>query len=720
MPRFQTLEQALKYYFGYDKFRPGQEQIIESALQNRDLLVIMPTGGGKSLCFQLPALMKPGVMIVVSPLISLMQDQVDSLRDNGIGATFINSSISLPEIRNREENILAGKIKLLYVAPEKLLSDKFLGFLDMIAANIGVSAFAVDEAHCVSHWGHDFRPEYRQMIQLRRRYPGIPLLALTATATKRVQVDIVEQLGLKKPMIHIASFNRTNLYYEIVPKERRSYEQLLNYIRKEKGAGIIYCTSRKTVDEIATSLQNDRISALPYHAGMSDEERSKNQTRFIRDDVQIMVATVAFGMGINKPDVRFVVHYDLPRNLEGYYQESGRAGRDGEAAKCTLFFSFGDLKKIEHFIDQKPDDNERLIARQQLRKVVDYAEGNECRRTIVLRYFGEVYEGNCGLCDNCCNPQPQEDWTVDAQKFLSCVARCHEKFGVTHLIDVLRGSKNKKIEQYGHHSLSTYGIGKDRTPEQWKLLARSLVHQGLVDESHDGYRILKLNQKSWEVLRKQRSVFIAVPRKAAEPVSEDTNIMMAETELLFDRLRRLRKSLADEVGVPPYVVFHDSTLKLMAQIRPKNLQEFGNISGVGQSKIQKYGAIFVAEIGNFCQEYDLPQAITQESPKVLSNTYALTLQYYQQGLVIEEIALRRNLTISTIYTHLARLISTGESIDLDKLVLPAKQMLVLKVIKQTDDINLVNLKEILGDGFSYDEIKLVVAWWKKQSSCPKK
>ncbi len=717
MPRFQTLEQALKYYFGYDEFRPGQEEIISAALKNRDLLVIMPTGGGKSLCFQLPALMKPGLMIVVSPLISLMQDQVYSLVNNGIGATFLNSSLTLSEIREREADIIAGKIKLVYVAPEKLLSDKFLGFLDMIARNIGISAFAIDEAHCVSHWGHDFRPEYRQLIQLRRRYPGVPLLALTATATTRVRSDIVEQLGLKNPLIHIASFNRTNLYYEIVPKEKRSYDQLLKYIRKEKGAGIVYCTGRKTVDEIASSLQEDGISALPYHAGMSDIERSENQTKFIRDDVQIIVATVAFGMGINKPDVRFVVHYDLPRNLEGYYQESGRAGRDGEPARCTLFFSFADLKKIEFTIDQKSDENEQLIARQQLRKVIDYAEGSECRRTIVLRYFGEVYEGNCGLCDNCCHPQPTQDWTIEAQKFLSCVARCRERFGMTHLIDVLRGSKNKKIEQYRHHFLSTYGIGRDRTAEQWKLLARSLVHQGLVDETHDGYRILKLNQKSWEVLRKQRSVFIAVPKKVNEIILGEDNPISQETELLFDNLRRLRKSLADEAGVPPYVIFHDSTLKLMAQIRPKNLHEFGKISGVGQRKIEKYGLIFISEIKNFCQEYGLSEETNEKLPfSSLSHTYKITLEYYRQGLSVEEIALKRNLMVSSIYNHLTRLISAGESINLDKLVLPAKQILIIKAIKQLENISALNdIKEILGEGFSYDEIKLVLSWWQRQS-----
>ena len=419
MPQFHSLEEALKHFFGYDTFRLEQQQIIEEVLQNRDLLIIMPTGGGKSLCFQLPALLKPGLTVVVSPLIALMQDQVDALQDNGIGATFLNSSLNWEEVRSREAAILNGKIKLLYVAPERLLGEKFLPFLNKVRSHIGISAFAIDEAHCVSEWGHDFRPEYRQMRQLRQRYPDIPILALTATATGRVRQDIIQQLTLREPGIHVASFNRPNLYYEVQPKERQSYNQLLKKVRSHQGSGIIYCLSRRKVDEIAFRLQEDGISALPYHAGLSDEVRATNQTRFIRDDVQVMVATIAFGMGINKPDVRFVIHYDLPRNLESYYQESGRAGRDGEPAHCTLLFGAGDVRTIDYLIDQKPDPKEQRVARQQLRQVLDYAEGTDCRRTIQLSYFGERFKGDCDNCDNCRTPKPVEDWTIEAQKFLS-------------------------------------------------------------------------------------------------------------------------------------------------------------------------------------------------------------------------------------------------------------------------------------------------------------
>jgi ATP-dependent DNA helicase RecQ len=598
-----NLEAYLKHFFGYDQFRPEQRKIIENALADRDLLVIMPTGGGKSLCFQLPALLKPGLMIVISPLIALMQDQVDALQDNGIGATYLNSSLSPKEVQEREKQIFENKIKLLYVAPERLLGDRFQDFFHRLITQIGVSAFAIDEAHCVSEWGHDFRPEYRQLSQLRQQYPKIPIFAFTATATQRVQKDIIDQLKLHKPSVHLTSFNRPNLYYEIIPKEKRSYEQLLKFIKTLKGSGIIYCMSRKMVDEISDRLQEDGIKALPYHAGMGDENRRINQTQFIRDEVRIIVATVAFGMGINKPDVRFVIHYDLPRNLESYYQESGRAGRDNDPAKCLLFFSFGDLKKIEYIIQQKAP-SEQQKSRQQLRQIVDYSEGLACRRTIVLRYFGEDFPGNCGNCDNCCYPKPLEDWTIEAQKFLSCVARCKERFGMMHIIDVLRGSRKQKVEQYQHHLLSTYGIGKDRTLDEWKQLGVFLIHQGFLDETTDGYSVLKLNLYSWEILRKQRNISIAIRSKIKEKTDSRDNPRAREAELLFESLRSLRQRIAKSQGIAPYVVFADSSLKLMAQSKPITLEEFAMISGVGSYKLQQYGEQFVKEICAFCQQND--------------------------------------------------------------------------------------------------------------------
>jgi len=700
MAAIDSLEKALKYHFGYDQFRPNQRQIIEAALNNQDLLVIMPTGGGKSLCFQLPALIKKGVTVVVSPLIALMQDQVTALADNGIGATFLNSTLNAKQVRERESLILQGKIKLLYVAPERLLSPSFLDFLAVIDNYLGLACLAVDEAHCVSDWGHDFRPEYRQIKQVRQRFPSVPILALTATATQQVREDIIQQLGLRDTSIHIASFNRPNLYYEVQPKTSKSYQQLYQYIKGQKGAGIVYCISRKTVDKVAEQLQKDGINALPYHAGMNDQERSENQTRFIRDDVQIMVATIAFGMGINKPDVRFVVHYDLPRNLEGYYQESGRAGRDGEPAKCTLFFSFADARKIEYFINQKTEQNEQQKARQQLRQVLDYAEGTECRRSSVLGYFGESFAGNCGNCDNCRNGTNNQDWTIEAQKFLSCVARTGQKFGMMHIINVLRGGKGERIIQYQHHLLSTYGIGKDKTVQEWKRLSRSLVQQNLLVETEDDFRILKLNQHSWEVMRKQRSVFIAVPQKANGQILGDDNPNTLESDLLFDRLRQLRKKIADSQGVPPYVIFHDSSLRLMAQSKPRSLEQFRQISGVVQSKVQQYGDIFIAAINDFCQDS-------------LPSTQFLTLQYYQDGLNVEEIARKRSLKVSTIYEHLAKLLEAGYEIDINQLVPKNKQEYIRLAIKKVGDQSLKTLKENLGDNYSYEEIKLVVAWQRR-------
>ncbi len=633
------LEQALKHFFGYDSFRPGQQEIVEAALQKRDMMIVMPTGGGKSLCFQLPALLKPGLTVVVSPLIALMQDQVEALQDNGIGATFLNSTLSSQETRSRETAILEGKIKLLYVAPERLLGERFLPFLDIVANKLGISAFAIDEAHCVSEWGHDFRPEYRQMQRVRDRYPDIPIMGLTATATERVRQDIIQQLTLRNPYIHVASFNRPNLYYEVRPKTKHSFAEVLQIIKKKGGSGIIYCLSRKKVDEVAYKLQQSGIQALPYHAGMNDVDRATNQTRFIRDDVQVMVATIAFGMGINKPDVRFVIHYDLPKNLEGYYQESGRAGRDNEPAHCSLFFGYGDVKMIDYIIEQKPDPQEQRIARQQLRRVINYAESTDCRRTIQLSYFGDSFPGNCGTCDNCCNQKPVEDWTIEAMKFLSCVARCQEKFGMNHIIDVLRGSKNQKILQYQHHQLSTYGIGKDRSAEEWKKLSRSLLNQGFLDEKTDGFPILKLNEKSWEIMKRQRTVEIAI--EPQREVQGKVRSLAVEVEGLFTVLRTLRKQIADEQFVPPYVVFADKSLRDMAEKRPQNLREFEEVYGVGSNKRDKYGKVFLEAIRNFCQEQGLPSGAASSEvanlpnlSNVASYSQMQTWELYRQGLTV--------------------------------------------------------------------------------------
>lgn len=719
---FPSLETSLKHYFGYDQFRLGQRSVIEAILKQQDVLVVMPTGGGKSLCYQLPALLKLGVTVVVSPLIALMQDQVDSLQDNGISAAVLNSTLSLSAIREQEQALLAGQVKLLYVSPERLVSPGFLKFLAQLSQRVGIACFAIDEAHCVSEWGHDFRPEYRQLACLRQHFPQVAMVALTATATERVRRDILQQLQLRDPLIHVASFNRTNLLYKVQPKTRSSYGELLNLVKHQSGSGIVYCLSRKRVDELAARLQQDGVLALPYHAGMADDARRQNQQRFIRDDVRVMVATVAFGMGINKPDVRLVVHYDIPRNLESYYQESGRAGRDGDPADCTLFFSYADVATVEYLIGQKPDADEQRIARQQLRQMINYAESTVCRRQIQLSYFGEVFDGPCHRCDNCLTPPPVEDWTIEAQKFLSCVARCRERFGLTHIIDVLRGSKKQKVLDQGHHQLSTYGIGKDRSVDDWRLLGRSLLHQRLLEETTDGYPVLKLNGASWQVLKGQLSVAIAIPKRPATLASRSAEVeMSSEASLLLPQLRHLRKQLADAQSVPPYVVFPDAALRQMAQQRPQTLTAFAEISGVGSRKLQQYGEAFTQLIRQFCADHGLPQTtiaspvvVPAASPKPLGETHRLTLQLHQQGLSLEAIAQERHLRPSTIAQHLARLILEGQPVDLDQLVDPERQTAIQAAIETAPGPLLGPIREKLGPTYSYEEIRLVRARLEQQ------
>ncbi len=605
------LAHSLHRIFGFTTFRPGQEAVVRDALAGRDILALMPTGGGKSLCFQLPALLQPGVTIVVSPLIALMQDQVRLLEDNGIAATFINSSLPTQEIQRRIAEMLRGAYKLVYLAPERLLTSDFLsGPLERLAGEPGLNAFVIDEAHCVSEWGHDFRPEYRQLSGLRRRHPRVPVLAFTATATSRVRADVVAQLGLRDPAIHLSSFNRPNLFYEVRPKTAGTYPELLQ-IARAGGSGIVYCLSRKRVEELCEQLKTDGVAVRPYHAGLEGEARRANQEAFIRDDAQVMVATVAFGMGINKPDVRWVVHYDLPRTLEGYYQESGRAGRDGDAARCVLFFGPADIRTADFLIQQKIDpdsgeplEDEQRIARQQLRQVLSYAESTECRRAIQLRYFDETFTPPCGACDNCCEPKELEDRTLEAQQLLSCVARLaqrHERFGAAHIIDILRGSRSERILSRNHDELSVHGVGKKRTLDEWRALVRTLLHQGLVTETQDGYPVLSLNAESWQILKGQRSVKVPRATRPTSPARRE-RASAAETSLggedktLFEVLRRLRKQLADEQGLPPYVIFHDATLREMAQQRPTTLGEFARIRGIGEAKLARYGERFIEAI----------------------------------------------------------------------------------------------------------------------------
>jgi len=595
------IEKTLKKYFGYDEFRPLQKDIISAALARKDVFVLMPTGGGKSLCYQLPAIVQSGLTVVISPLISLMKDQVDALRDLGVTAEFLNSTMTYEEMDDVKKRLLQNKVKILYVAPERLVLDSFLRFLEKLSIDL----FAIDEAHCISEWGHDFRPEYRKLVVLREKFSHVPLMALTATATPVVQKDIVKILKMRQPEIFKASFNRANLFYRVLPKGD-TYVHLTDYLRAhEKQSGIIYCQSRKTVDRLAQALNDDGFRALPYHAGLETEERTKNQEAFIRENVDIIVATIAFGMGIDKPNVRFVIHYDLPKNLESYYQETGRAGRDGLKSDCILFYSYGDKAKIEYFIDDKPSERERKIALKKLHQLIDYCQSPMCRRKVILEYFGEAYEEeNCGACDNCLEREDDSkkfDGTIIAQKMLSCVYRLNQRFGMNYVIDVLRGSKSERIFQNGHQHLSTYGIGEKIPKKRWVAFAQELIRLGYLKIEGSTYPVMKLTAKSSDVLFGDEKVMLTPyvekrPKRAAAPTEYDNE--------LFERLRQLRKRIADERNVPPYVIFHDRTLQEMAKKLPATWEDLQLIFGMGETKLKQYGPRFLKEIIAFKQKED--------------------------------------------------------------------------------------------------------------------
>jgi len=577
-----------------------QREIIEASLAGRDVLALLPTGGGKSLCFQLPALARPGLTIVVSPLIALMKDQVDALRASGVAATFLNSSLGADEARTRLRDLHRGEYKLLYVAPERLMLEGWAENLQ----KWNVSALAIDEAHCVSEWGHDFRPEYRQLAKLRAALPEVPLMALTATATGRVRADIALHLQLRDPAVFVSSFNRPNLAYRVVPKNQ-PLKQILEFIRpRERESGIVYCASRAAADRLAASLASRGIPAQPYHAGLAAEERSANQERFLRDDTRIICATVAFGMGINKPNVRWIIHHDLPKNLEGYYQETGRAGRDGLPGDCLLLFSAGDVAKQTHFLDEITDDHERHLARAQLRQMVHYAESAGCRRRELLAYFGEAYPpDNCGGCDNCLEPRENYDGTVIAQKFLSCLYRIRQASsfgtGLNHIVDVLLGADTEKIRRWGHERLTTYGIGREISRPEWAAAGRELIRLGHVAVSEGEYATLELTAEGLSVLRARVPVMLTKSIGAPKARRARGGSDLPCDEILFERLRGLRKRLADERGVPAYIIFGDTTLRAMARAYPQAAAAMDGIPGVGEKKRAEFGDVFAAEIAAY-------------------------------------------------------------------------------------------------------------------------
>ena len=599
-------QSILKNVFGYNEFRPLQAEIIGNILTQKDVLVVMPTGGGKSLCFQIPALVFDGLTIVISPLIALMKDQVQQLLQLGVSAAVLNSSLSAADYRRNVELVKSNRAKLLYLAPEALLKPNMLALL----SEVKVDCLAIDEAHCISQWGHDFRPEYRQLIKARANFPRAACVALTATATPRVREDIKSSLQMDGGREFVASFNRENLFIQMVPKDN-PLQQTLRFVEKfENQSGIIYCHSRKQVEDLHEVLSDHGFSARPYHAGLTDSERNRNQEAFIRDDVQIIVATIAFGMGIDKPNVRFVLHYDLPKNIEGYYQEIGRAGRDGLKSHGLLLFSFADVQKIKYFIDQKAPAEKR-VATIHLNALLGFAESEACRRIPLLNYFGENYQiEKCGMCDNClAEKKAKVDLTVAAQKFLSCIKRTGERFGSAHVIDVLRGSKAKKVRQFDHARLSTYGIGKNYSKKQWQQMFRQFLHQGLLAQDME-FGSLKLTDKGWDVLQGRLEVRGQLAQ--AQTVEKLVEASRRRDDLnfnaqLFEVLRQERKVLADATGVPPYVIFSDITLVEMATYFPHSRETLLDIHGVGAVKCEKFGATFLQIIARFCRQNGIHQ-----------------------------------------------------------------------------------------------------------------
>jgi ATP-dependent DNA helicase RecQ len=589
---------ALKHHFGFDAFRPLQEEIVADVLAGRDVFALLPTGGGKSLCFQLPAVMTPGLTVVVSPLIALMKDQVDALTAAGIPATFLNSTLDGDETRRRLRGLHAGTYRLLYLAPERLALPHVAGDL----AQWNVARFAIDEAHCISEWGHDFRPDYRRLADLRRLFPEVPILALTATATDRVRSDIVASLELRDPARYVASFNRPNLTYRVVPKAE-TFRKLLAFVRaRAKESGIVYVASRRQAESLAEKLRDAGVAALPYHAGLEGDERAYNQERFVRDDVRVICATVAFGMGIDKPNVRYVVHYDLPKNLESYYQETGRAGRDGLPAECVLFFSASDAAKQLGFLDEK-DERERALALEGLRAMQQYAETAACRRTTLLAHFGETFAAEqCTGCDNCLAPRSQFDGTLAAQKLLSTVVRVRQAsgfgVGLNHLVDVLVGRATEKVRSWNHDALTTFGIGKETARPHWLAIGRELVRLGLLRQTPGLRSVVELTDRGRRTLLERMPVMLTELAPAA-PTARDAEGDLACDEALFDELRALRKALADARDVPAYVIFPDTTLRAMARHLPRSASDLRRIPGVGDKKLADYGDAFLTAIAAY-------------------------------------------------------------------------------------------------------------------------
>ncbi|KQS94384.1 ATP-dependent DNA helicase RecQ [Chryseobacterium sp. Leaf394] len=716
--------QILQQYFGYDNFRLEQANAVENIISKKDTFVLMPTGGGKSLCYQVPALVLEGTAIVISPLIALMKDQVDALRVNGIPALYINSSMSSFEQNETLNQLKNGQLKLLYVAPEKLSADNgaFLKLLN----DVNISLFAVDEAHCVSHWGHDFRPDYLFLNGLKKQFPEIPIIALTASADEITRKDIIKQLNLQNPLVLVSSFNRANIKYFVQPK-KSVLKNIIQYLNEHPDdSGIIYCLSRKGTEEMSNNLRENGINSAFYHAGISSAERAKVQEDFLKDKTRVMVATIAFGMGIDKSNVRFVMHADLPKNIESYYQETGRAGRDGLQSEAILFYSNADVIKLKRFAMIEGNEEQSELMLRKLKQMSDFAEMQKCRRQYLMEYFGEKHDGNCNSCDYCLSDFETFDATVDAQKLLSAVYRLKERYGKTMIIDFLRGSQSVKITDY-MRSLPTYGVGNNQDKNYWQNLITQLLIKGILAESNEEFSVLKLNDESKSVLFKDKKVIFEKVKERAKAVTVaeiETDYSTPDidaNEELFAELKTLRREIAERENVPPYVIFSDATLLELSAYLPNSKEELNQISGFGVFKIEKYGEIFLPTIIEFCIKNNLSSKISEKRPKKArepkkaakstSGTFATTFELYKQNHSVEEIARLRSLSITTIQNHLSRFVESGE-IEASTLMDIAKVAPIIEIARSQTIQSLKVIKEQLGDDFSYFEIHVAIAYHK--------
>ncbi len=705
MDQNQILHENLKKHFGFDAFRPLQEEIVRTVLSGRDCLVVMPTGSGKSICYQLPAVVSEGTFVVVSPLIALMKDQVEALKANGIAAGFVNSSLEFHEERAILSDLQGGKLKLLYLSPEKLLSGPMHEQLKALK----ISGFAIDEAHCISVWGHDFREEYSKLNFIKTKWPGVPVIALTATADKVTRLDIVKQLGLKNARIFISSFNRPNLSLRLAPGQR-VYQQVKEIVDRHRGRpGIIYCLSRKTCEEVAARLTLDGHNAAHYHAGMDRKERARVQEDFIKDNVPVIVATIAFGMGIDKSNIRFVIHYNMPKNIEGYYQEIGRGGRDGLPCETVMFYSYRDVMVLRGFAEES---GQKEIQLAKLRRMQQYAEASVCRRRILLSYFGEDLKEDCGNCDVCENPPAVFDATVIVQKALSALKRLKENVGMGTLIDVLRGSQKGYIFEKGYHEIKTFGAGSDLSYADWQHYLLQMLHHGFIEIAYDRHHILKVTQAGGEVLFENRKVqFVQPTERGDKPVYLKPERKKTKKQLLedglFETLRELRKMIADSKGVPPYVVFSDATLQEMAGERPFTLDDMSLIAGVGEYKLKEYGQVFIDRIIDYLANSDASGA------QVRGISYLKTWKLLKEGRTVAEIAKERNIQDVTVYSHLAYLYEKNMISSIEQWISDEEIAKIREAVAATGAPH--ELKPIfqrLGGAMHYGKIRLALSYLK--------